>query len=81
MSAWMGAVVSRLVPTGVRLGVFDKLADGPLTADEVADALELNRHGTTVLLEGLTGCRADTPPTCPTSTLTELLAVIAGNTC
>lgn len=80
MSAWMGAVVSRLVPTGVRLGVFDKLADGPLTADEVADALELNRHGTTVLLEGLTGCRADTP-TCPTSTLTELLAVIAGNTC
>ncbi len=37
--AWMGAVVSRLVPTGVRLGVFDKLADGPLTADEVAEPL------------------------------------------
>ncbi len=55
MPAWMGAVISRLVPTGARPGVFDKPADGPLAADEVADALELNRHGTTVLLEGLTG--------------------------
>ncbi len=55
MPAWMGAVISRFVPTGARPGVFDKLADGPLTTDEVADALELNRHGTTVLLEGLTG--------------------------
>jgi predicted O-methyltransferase YrrM len=53
--AWMGAVVGRLVPAGVRLGVFDSLAAAPQTADEVADALGLDRHGTAVLLEGLAG--------------------------
>jgi len=55
MLAWMGAAGSRLLVVGTRLGVFDRLAENPLTTDELAAAAGFDFHGTQVLLEGLAG--------------------------
>lgn len=55
MLAWLGAAASRLLVVGVRLGVFDRLAARPQTADELAADCGFDPHGTRVLLEGLTG--------------------------
>jgi SAM-dependent methyltransferase len=55
MLAWMGAAGSRALVVGTRLGVFDRLAETPRTADELAAAAGFDPHGTRVLLEALAG--------------------------
>ena len=44
---------ARAVMAGVRLGVFERLVQGPGTADELAVALELSPSGTRLLLDSL----------------------------
>jgi len=53
----MGAMLlSRAVMAGVRFGVFDLLAHGAKTADEVARGANCDAHGMTLLLDALVSC-------------------------
>lgn len=54
---YWGMSVSRCMLTGVRLGVFDALASGPKTAEELASELKCDRDGMEVLLASLNGMR------------------------
>lgn len=55
MTTWLGGCASYLIVAGVRLGIFEALAEGPRTIDALCTELGFDRHGLTVLLEGLTG--------------------------
>jgi demethylspheroidene O-methyltransferase len=48
-----GFTFSQLVAAGVEIGLFRALADGPLTADDVARTADLSPQAATDLLEGL----------------------------
>jgi SAM-dependent methyltransferase len=50
-------LLARTVMIGTRLGVFEALARGPLTAALVADACKTDARGTERLLHALAGCR------------------------
>jgi SAM-dependent methyltransferase len=49
------AVGFRTVVAGVRLGVFDALAGGPLSAEELSQRINADPRGTTMLLRALDG--------------------------
>lgn len=49
------AVGFRTVVAGVRLGIFDALAGGPLSAEELSQRIDANPRGTTMLLGALDG--------------------------
>lgn len=49
----LGAAALRMAASAARLGVFDALAEGELTADDVAARTGTNARGTAVLLEAL----------------------------
>ena len=51
----MAFTLARLVMVGVKLGVFDSLADGPAEAAEIAKRCETSEVGTEKLLFALTG--------------------------
>ncbi len=51
--AMFGMPMARSVISGVRLGVFERLAKGPASADEVARELELDPRGAQLLLDSL----------------------------
>lgn len=53
---FFGMMSSRTIMAGVRLGVYAALADGPSTAEALAERLKLSPEGTRVLLEGLVSC-------------------------
>ena len=53
MLDFFGALAFRAFCAGVRLGVFDVLRSGPLTAAEVARRIEADERGTTLLLQAL----------------------------
>ena len=55
VEAFMGMGLCRCLVTACRLGVFDALGDGELTADEVAGQLEADPRGTHTLLAALNG--------------------------
>jgi C-methyltransferase len=46
-----------LLRAGTELGVFDALADGPATADQIAQTLKLHPRGARILLEALVAIR------------------------
>jgi C-methyltransferase len=46
-----------LLRAGVELGVFDALADGPATAEQLAQACQLHPRGARILLDALTAVR------------------------
>jgi demethylspheroidene O-methyltransferase len=48
-----GFTFSQLIAAGVEIGLFRKLAEGPLTADEIAGPADLSPQAATDLLEGL----------------------------
>lgn len=52
---FLGAVAFRVAATALRLGVFDALADGPLTASRLADRIGTDPHATGLLLRALAG--------------------------
>src|SRR3954471_10712795 len=51
--AMFGMALARSVMAGVRLGIFESLAERPSEADELASRLDLDPHGTRLLLEAL----------------------------
>jgi predicted O-methyltransferase YrrM len=51
----MAYTLARLIMVGTKVGAFDALADGPLTAEEVADRCGTNAVGTDKLLFALAG--------------------------
>lgn len=55
ISASWGMMRSRVLIAGVRLGVFDALAQGPRSAEEMARALQLDPQGLEGLLSALNG--------------------------
>lgn len=53
---FFGMMSSRTMMAGVKLGVYAALAEGPATAEALAERLKLSPEGTRVLLEGLVSC-------------------------
>src|SRR5262249_33252792 len=53
MLDFLAAQAFRAVSTGVRLGVFEVLAAGPLSAGQIADRVGADPRGTELLLEAL----------------------------
>ncbi|MGH2979697.1 MAG: methyltransferase family protein, partial [Solirubrobacterales bacterium] len=51
--AMFGMPMSRVTIAGVRMGVFERLARGPATAEEVARDIAATQEGTLLLLESL----------------------------
>ena len=51
--AMFGMPMSRVTIAGVRMGVFERLARGPATAEEVARDIGAHAEGTLLLLESL----------------------------
>src|SRR5437763_5149683 len=51
--ALFGQALARSVMAGVRLGVFASLGEQPASAEELAERLDLDPHGTRLLLEAL----------------------------
>jgi SAM-dependent methyltransferase len=49
-------LLARAVMEGTRLGVFEAIKDGPLTADEIAARCECQPRATRKLLDALAGC-------------------------
>lgn len=56
--AFFGMMASRTLMAGVRLGVYAALAEGPATAEFLAERLKLSPEGTRTLLEALVACEA-----------------------
>src|SRR5258706_16132489 len=50
-----GAVAFRTVLAAVRLGVFDALSGGPLSAPQVASKIKVAQRGVVILLDTLIG--------------------------
>jgi SAM-dependent methyltransferase len=55
MESWLGIMVARAMMTATKLDVFESLANGPLTADEVADRCRTYPRATKQLLNALVG--------------------------
>jgi 2-polyprenyl-3-methyl-5-hydroxy-6-metoxy-1,4-benzoquinol methylase len=51
--AMFGMPIARVVIAGVRLGIFERLAKGPASADELASELGLEPKGTELLLDSI----------------------------
>jgi Dimerisation domain len=49
----LGADDFRAACAGVKLGIFEALSDGPLTADETARQVKASERGTSLLLDAL----------------------------
>jgi 2-polyprenyl-3-methyl-5-hydroxy-6-metoxy-1,4-benzoquinol methylase len=58
VQVFFGMMASRTLMAGVRLGVYAALAEGPATAEALAERLKLSPDGTRALLEGLVSCEA-----------------------
>lgn len=56
--AFFGMMASRTLMAGVRLGVYAALAEGPASAEALAERLKLSPEGTRTLLEALVACEA-----------------------
>ena len=56
--AFFGMMASRTLMAGVRLGVYAALAEGPASAEGLAERLKLSPEGTRTLLEALVACDA-----------------------
>ncbi|GHG95192.1 class I SAM-dependent methyltransferase [Comamonas sp. JC664] len=56
--AFFGMMASRTLMAGVRLGVYEALTDGPVSAETLAARLKLSQEGTRTLLEALVACEA-----------------------
>ncbi|MFP2908077.1 methyltransferase [Pyxidicoccus sp. 3LFB2] len=56
--AFFGMMASRTLMAGVRLGVYAALAEGPASAEALAERLKLSPEGTRTLLEALVACDA-----------------------
>lgn len=54
--SWMTFLLARTLMTAVKLGVFEALADGPRTVEEVAQACQTKVFPTQKLLNALIGC-------------------------
>jgi SAM-dependent methyltransferase len=55
IEAWFSFMLSRTIMAGTKLGVFEALADGPLTGDEVSQRCCTNPRATGKLLSALVG--------------------------
>ena len=53
MLDFLGVLAFKAVSTGLKLGVFETLKDGPLTARETAERIKAGERGTSLLLEAL----------------------------
>jgi len=53
---FFGMMSSRTMMAGVKLGIYAALAEGPATAEALAERLKLSPEGTRALLEGLVSC-------------------------
>ncbi|MCY1019565.1 methyltransferase [Pyxidicoccus sp. MSG2] len=56
--AFFGMMASRTLMAGVRLGVYAALAEGPASAEALAERLKMSPEGTRTLLEALVACEA-----------------------
>ncbi|MFP2931183.1 methyltransferase dimerization domain-containing protein, partial [Pyxidicoccus sp. 3LG] len=56
--AFFGMMASRTLMAGARLGVYGQLAEGPASAEALAERLKLSPEGTRTLLEALVACEA-----------------------
>ncbi|WP_342376578.1 methyltransferase [Myxococcus stipitatus] len=56
--AFFGMMASRTLMAGVRLGVYQALADGAATSEALATRLKLSAEGTRSLMEALVACEA-----------------------
>src|SRR5690349_10606380 len=72
MLDFLGAQAFRALGVAIRLGIFEALADGPMTSSEVARRTESSERGTQLLLDALESlgyvqkrdeCYANTPMT------------------
>jgi SAM-dependent methyltransferase len=57
VEAWFPFMLARAIMAGTRLGVFEALADGPLTGDEITERCGTDRSATAKLLSALVGAR------------------------
>lgn len=55
LADYFGVLGFHALIAGARLGVFDSLAAAPASAERLAESLNLDPHGTAVLLRGLAG--------------------------
>jgi SAM-dependent methyltransferase len=55
IEAWFSFMLARVIMAGTKLGVFEALAVGPLTCDEVAERCGTDRGATAKLLNALIG--------------------------
>jgi SAM-dependent methyltransferase len=55
IEAWFSFMLARVIMAGTKLGVFEALAAGPLTCDEVAERCGTDRRATAKLLNALIG--------------------------
>jgi len=55
IEAWFSFMLARAIMAGTKLGVFEALAAGPLTCDEVAERCGTDRRATAKLLNALIG--------------------------
>ena len=55
IEAWFSFMLARVIMAGTKLGVFEALAVGPLTCDEVAERCGTDRRATAKLLNALVG--------------------------
>lgn len=60
VQSFFGMMAARTLMAGVRLGVYGALAEGPTTAEALAERLKLSPAGTRALLEALVSCEAVT---------------------
>ena len=58
LESWLGIMVSRAMIAATKLGVFETLASGPLTSQEIANQCGTHQHATEQLLNALVaiGC-------------------------
>ena len=59
LECWFGIMLARTVMAATKLDVFESLAAGPLTAEEVAERCGTHSHATEKILNALVGtiCR------------------------
>ena len=55
LESWLGMMVARAMMTATKLDIFESLASGPLTAEEVADRCHTHPRATKQLLNALVG--------------------------
>jgi SAM-dependent methyltransferase len=55
IEAWFSFMLARAIMAGTKLGIFEALAAGPLTCDEIAERCGTDRRATAKLLNALVG--------------------------